>query len=399
MWAGRHKGVNARVKRTSRLRFGCWNVGTLKGKFLELGNALTRYKVDVGEIGDTRGHNKRDQRVCSQSGQGAGEKKNFWDSLDELVGSCPVDQRLVLGGDLNGHIGAESDGYAGVHGGLGFGVRNDEGCSILEFAIAHDLVIANSFFRKRDSQLITFQSGLNKTQIDYFLVRRGDFRACKDCKVLPREAGYSQHRLLVIDLLLSRRATKTEKAVKPRILWKKLRGEAAETFRLTTISRFTKEIRDGSHMEADELWTLLAEGMRETAKEVLGVTRETERQRRVGRESWWISEEVQSKVAAKLSCFKDLVKSRQNGTNEDWSLARQRYYEAKKEAKRTVAIAKERAYEELYRKLDSKEGENEIFRIAKAREKRRRDLGDVIYIKDENGRSIVKEGDIRKRWE
>nr|XP_043629755.1 uncharacterized protein LOC122601043 [Erigeron canadensis] len=176
-------------------------------------------------------------------------------------------------------------------------------------------------------------------------------------------------------------------------------GEAAERFRSTTSSRFTKEIREGSHMEADELWTLVADGMRETAKEVLGVTRGIGRQRRVGRESWWISEEVQSKVATKLRCFKDLVKSRQNGTNEDWSLARQRYYEAKKEAKRTVAIAKERAYEELYKKLDSKEGENEIFRIAKARERRRRDLGDVIFIKDESGRSIVKEGDIRKRWE
>nr|XP_043630161.1 uncharacterized protein LOC122601469 [Erigeron canadensis] len=139
--------------------------------------------------------------------------------------------------------------------------------------------------------------------------------------------------------------------------------------------------------------------MWETTKEVLRVTRGTGRKRRVGRESWWISKEVQSKVATKLSCFKDLVKSRQNGTNEDWSLARQRYYEAKKEAKRIVSIAKERAYEELYKKLDSKEGKNEIFIIAKAREKRRRDLGDVIYIKDESGQSIVKEGDIRKRWE
>nr|XP_043611588.1 craniofacial development protein 2-like [Erigeron canadensis] len=139
-------------------------------------------------------------------GRRAEEKKCFWDSLDELVRSCPDDQRLVLEGDLNRHIGVESDGYPGVHGGLGFGVKNEDGRTILEFATAHDLVIANSFFRKRDHQLITFQSSLNETQIDYFLVRKGNFRACKDCKVLPSEAGYSQHRLLVIDLLLSRRA-------------------------------------------------------------------------------------------------------------------------------------------------------------------------------------------------
>ena len=86
--------------------------------------------------------------------------------------SCPDDQRLVLGGDLNGHIGVQSDGYPGVHGGLGFGRRNEEGRMILEFATAHDLIIANLFFRKRKSQLITFQRGRNETQIDYFLVRK-----------------------------------------------------------------------------------------------------------------------------------------------------------------------------------------------------------------------------------
>ncbi|GJU37368.1 hypothetical protein Tco_1185722 [Tanacetum coccineum] len=50
------------------------------------------------------------------------------------------------------------------------------------------------------------------------------------------------------------------------------------------------------------------------------------------------------------------------------------------------------------KKLDSKEGANDIYNIAKARERRRRDLGNVRYIKDEGGRTIVREEDIRKRW-
>ncbi|GJS41363.1 retrovirus-related pol polyprotein LINE-1 [Tanacetum coccineum] len=41
---------------------------------------------------------------------------------------------------------------------------------------------------------------------------------------------------------------------------------------------------------------------------------------------------------------------------------------------------------------------NDIYKIAKARERRRRDLGNVRYIKDEGGRTIVREEDIRKRW-
>ncbi|GKD65920.1 retrovirus-related pol polyprotein LINE-1 [Tanacetum coccineum] len=53
-----------------------------------------------------------------------------------------------------------------------------------------------------------------------------------------------------------------------------------------------------------------------------------------------------------------------------------------------VARAKDKAYEDLYKKLDSKEGANDIYKIAKARERKRRDLGNVRYIKDEGGRTI-----------
>ena len=66
-----------------------------------------------------------------QVGRSEVEKKSFWDSLDEIVREFPSNQRLIIGGDLNSHIGAGADGYAGVHGGFGFGVRNDEGRSIL----------------------------------------------------------------------------------------------------------------------------------------------------------------------------------------------------------------------------------------------------------------------------
>nr|GEU30552.1 uncharacterized mitochondrial protein AtMg00810-like [Tanacetum cinerariifolium] len=43
-------------------------------------------------------------------------------------------------GDLNCHIGAAANGYAEVHGGFGFGDRNEERRIILEFATAHEMV-------------------------------------------------------------------------------------------------------------------------------------------------------------------------------------------------------------------------------------------------------------------
>ncbi|GKG12838.1 craniofacial development protein 2, partial [Tanacetum coccineum] len=91
-----------------------------------------------------------------QLGLGEAEKKSFWDSLDDLFRECSTtQQQLIIAGDLNGHIGAEVDGFSSVHGGFGYGVRNKEGRTILEFATAHDLLVVNSFFKKREAHLIT----------------------------------------------------------------------------------------------------------------------------------------------------------------------------------------------------------------------------------------------------
>ncbi|GJX62682.1 putative pre-mRNA-processing factor 6-like [Tanacetum coccineum] len=71
---------------------------------------------------------------------------------------------------------------------------------------------------------------------------------------------------------------------------------------------------------------------------------------------------------------------------------------SKKRSEKEVVRAKDKAYEDLYKSLDSKEGENDIYKIAKARQRRKMDLGSVRFIKVEDGRSIVNEDAIRKRW-
>ncbi|GKF45495.1 craniofacial development protein 2, partial [Tanacetum coccineum] len=55
-----------------------------------------------------------------QVGLGEAEKKSFWDSLDDLVRECLMSQQQqIIAGDLNGHIGAEADGFSSIHGGFG----------------------------------------------------------------------------------------------------------------------------------------------------------------------------------------------------------------------------------------------------------------------------------------
>jgi hypothetical protein len=75
-----------------------------------------------------------------------------------MVRAVPTNEKLFIGGDLNGHLGSTNAGYELAHGGE-YGSRNQEGDDILDFDVAYNLVIANTFFRKRDSHLVTFSGG------------------------------------------------------------------------------------------------------------------------------------------------------------------------------------------------------------------------------------------------
>jgi hypothetical protein len=90
-------------------------------------------------------------------------------------------------------------GIKRVHGGFMYGSRNQEGEDVLNFALAYDLLIVNTLFRKRESHIVTFRSGQHTSQIDFILTRREDRCACFDCKVLPRECVVPQHKLVVAD--------------------------------------------------------------------------------------------------------------------------------------------------------------------------------------------------------
>ena len=76
-------------------------------------------------------------------------KRLFWEDLDHLVRMVPSSEKLFIGGDLNGHVSTSSADFEAVHGGFRYGSRNQEGEKVLDFAIAFDLMIANTFFRKR----------------------------------------------------------------------------------------------------------------------------------------------------------------------------------------------------------------------------------------------------------
>jgi len=80
------------------------------------------------------------------------------------------------------------------------GNRNNGGVSVLDFAVAYELLVGNSYFKKKENHSVAFKSGSIKTQIGYFLTRANNKRLCKDYKLIPSEYLGSLHRLIVLDV-------------------------------------------------------------------------------------------------------------------------------------------------------------------------------------------------------
>ncbi|KAK3547391.1 hypothetical protein QTP86_018892 [Hemibagrus guttatus] len=135
-------------------------------------------------------------------------------------------------------------------------------------------------------------------------------------------------------------------------------------------------------------WETTAEVIRETGRKVLGVS---SGRRKEDKATWWWNEEVQDSIQRKRLAKKkwDMDRTEEN---------RQEYKELQRRVKREVSKAKQKAYDELYTRLDTREGEKDLYRLARQRDRDGKDVQQVRVIKDRDGRVLTSEESIQRRW-
>ena len=77
------------------------------------------------------------------------EKNEFWEDLDRLVESVSKEKRIVLGTDLNGHVGEGNIGDEEIMRRYSAGTRNKEESMVVDFGKRMDLTIVNTYFNKK----------------------------------------------------------------------------------------------------------------------------------------------------------------------------------------------------------------------------------------------------------
>ena len=70
----------------------------------------------------------------------------------------------------------------------------------------------------------------------------------------------------------------------------------------------------------------------------------------------------------------------------------------RKTGKIPVTKAKDLAYEDMYDKLNTTEGQTLIYKLSNTRKRRALDISDNFYVNDSRGNMLTEDGDIRNRW-
>ncbi|KAK3559772.1 hypothetical protein QTP86_020723 [Hemibagrus guttatus] len=435
-----HRQREKRKGKSVGLRIGTLNVGTMTGKGRELADVMERRKVDILCVQETRWKGSKarsigagfklfyygvdskrngvgvvlkeefvrnvlevkrvSDRVMSlkleiegvmlnvvsgyapQVGCELEEKERFWSELDEVMESIPTGERVVIGADFNGHVGEGNTGDEEVMGKFGVKERNLEGQMVVDFAKRMDMAVVNTYFQKREEHRVTYKSGGRRTQVDYILCRRGNLKEISDCKVVVGESVARQHRMVVCRMTLMVCKKKRSEIEKKTKWWKLKKEECCEEFR--------QKLRQalGGQVVLPDDWETTAEVIRETGRKVLGVS---SGRRKEDKETWWWNEEVQDSVQRKRLAKKkwDMDRTEEN---------RQEYKELQRRVKREVSKAKQKAYDELYTRLDTREGEKDLYRLARQRDRDGKDVQQVRVIKDRDGRVLTSEESVQRRW-
>jgi hypothetical protein len=140
--------------------------------------------------------------------------------------------------------------------------------------------------------------------------------------------------------------------------------------------------------DANSMWMKMSTCIRKVNLEEFGVIKGGKRETK---ETWWWNEKVQNVIKEKKECFRRIHLDRSVDNIE-------RYKVAKKTANRAVSEARDHMHDGLYQRLGTKEGEKDIYRMAKSRERKTRDIIQVKCIKDATERLLTKDEDIKNRW-
>ena len=210
------------------------------------------------------------------------------------------------------------------------------------------------------------------------------------------EKTVSLHRLLVCDVVICSASRKKKRMCIPRLkVWKPKEPIVKQEFAWLVTDR-KDEVFEADNVESK--WNAMKAVWQKATEQVCGWTKGPPRHG----ETWWWNDEVAKAIEEKRRCYMIWYKTK---TASD----KNKYKEARRNARRNVALAQEKTRQELVNEVESTAGKKNVYRVAKQMANfflkicsyyilSGLDALGINCVKDANGKVLVENDQVKEEW-
>lgn len=318
------------------------------------------------------------------------QKDDFFDLMDEVLNKCPNYATKIILGDMNAKIGRDQQFHqiTGKHS-LHY-TSNDNGQKLIQFAMAHGMIIKSTMLCRKDIHKATWISPDNRTrnQIDHVIIDKRRGSLIEDVRTFRGADINSDHLLVIIRVKQRiRRDNRNGNKRKPKIGIENLKFEE---FQLQYNNNLDQKLNEQQleNPDIETRWQYIKQSILD-ASECLGEEKKEKNKKRKGKKK-------------RTKCSTSLKKRneyRMKALTTPNSETRERY---KKQRRETKALFRKKKREKELENLNLMEvdGQNNNIRSFYQRVKKSKKVftSKTETIKNTDGKTLFNKEEILNRW-